>query len=501
VRRPSFGRRATLLLLGATLTLGLSGCDGLCTGIPFFDAFFCRFNEPPVVVLTASPNPVVYGNPVTLDSSASTDDGEITARHWSTMDQLNDMLDGAAAVTRTFDLPNGGTVRPSVTLTDDEGGEGTGSVEVVVVPAGPNRLPVASIAVEEDPPETGRFTHFTGHWTDDGRIVRAEWDVDGIPGFEVDEQVPRGDTIHELRFTYADPGPYDVSFRVTDDRGGQATALVHITVVPMNQNPVADLSIPSSPPGHLVGQPITLDARGSTDDGGIVTYRFDKDGNFGNGFEYLDDGDGMTTTTFAAPGDYQVGVRVFDAQGLRDDLYAMVHVIEGRAAGATAARRGRPVRFSARLTAKPAPGAKVRIVRRGTVQRVRGVAATGRFNGRLARNGRRRAPKLLRAVLRAPWNGKIDAAVNTKTQRRRVNITALARTRRGVSCLRIRITDAPGRRPRGTFRVLGGTGAARGLTARGKFGLLPGSRVSGRVRAISGAPRRLSAACRAILGG
>jgi hypothetical protein len=495
VRSPSFGRRATLLVCGAALTLGLSGCNGLCTGIPFFDAFFCRFNEPPTVVLKASPNPVVTGQPVTLDSSASSDDGDIVTRKWSTFDFTRDVTDSGPTVTRTFDVPNGGTVTPSVTLTDDEFASATGTVDVVVVTTGPNRLPTATISVEEDPPETGIFTHFTGTWSDDGRIARAEWDLDGLPGFEVNEAVPRGDTVHEARFTYTTAGAYNVSFRVTDDRGGQATALLPIEVVPRNQAPVAALTIPSVPPGHIVGAPITLDARGSSDDSGIVTYRFDKDGNFPNGFEYLDDGDGVTTTTFAEPGDYQVGVRVFDAQGLRDDLYATIRVNEGRAAVATAARKVRPVRFRARLTAKQAASAKVRVVRRGNVQRVRGVAATGRFNGRLAKKGQRRAPKRLRAVLRAPWTGVIDASVNTRTQRRRVKITALARVRRGASCLRITMTDAPGRRPRGTFRVLGGTGAARGLTARGKFGLLPDARVKGRLRARTGAPRALPPAC------
>jgi len=499
VRRPSFGRRATLLVIGAALTLGLSGCDGLCTGIPFFDAFFCRFNEPPHVVLEASPNPVVYGHPVTLDSSQSSDDGEIESRKWSTFDSVNDLIDGGTSVTRTFDVPNGATITPSVTLTDDEGEQATGTVDVVVVPAGPNRLPVASIEIDEDPPETGIFTHFTGHWTDDGRIVRAEWDLDGLPGFEVDEVVPRGDTFHEARFTYVNPGAYDVSFRVTDDRGGQATALVEINVVPRNQAPVAALSIPSAPPGTFtVGQQITLDARDSHDDGGVTEYRFDKNGIFNDGFEYLDDGDGITTTSFAEPGTYQVGVRVFDAQRLRDDLYATVTVVNGRAAAAVAARKVRPVRFRARLAAKPATGAKIRIVRRGNVQRVRGVAAAGRFNGRLAKKGRRRAPKRLRAVLRAPWTGVIAASVNTRTQRRRVKITALARVPRGMSCLRITMTDALGRRPRGTFRVLGGTGAVGGLTARGTFGLLPDARVKGRLTARVARPRALPEACRGL---
>ena len=499
MRRPSSGRRATLLVTGAALTLGLSGCDGLCTGIPFFDAFFCAFNEPPHVVVTASPNPVVTGQPVTLDTSQSSDDGTIVAYKWSTMHQLDDLTDLGPSITRTFEVPNGGTIQPSVTLTDDEGDTATGSVDLVVVTTGPNRLPTARIEVDEDPPETGIFTHFTGRWTDDGRIVRAEWDFDGLPGFEVNEAVPRGDTFHEARFRYTTAGAYNVSFRVTDDRGGQATALLPIEVVPMNQAPVAVLSIPSAPPGTFqVGQTITLDASDSHDDGGITEYRFDKNGIFGDGFEYLDDGDGMTTTSFAEPGTYQVGVRVFDAQRLRDDLYANVTVVNGGTAVATAARRARPLRFRARLTASPAAGAKVRIVRRGNVQRVRGVAATGRFNGRLAKNGRRRAPRRLRAVLRAPWTGVIDASVNTKTQRRRVKITALAQVPHGASCLRIAMTDAPGRRPRGTFRVLGGTGSAAGLSARGRFGLLPDAHVKGRLRSRDAAPRPLPEVCRGL---
>ena len=492
MRSPSSGRRATLLIAGAALTLGLSGCKGLCTGVEFFDAFFCRFNEAPHVVLKASPNPVVTGGTVTLDAAGSSDDGQITTYKWSTFDSYNDSLDTVGRVTRTVDVPNGGTIQPSVTLTDDEFAEGTGSVDLVVVATGPNRLPVASIEVEENPPETGIFTHFNGRWIDDGRIVRAEWDLDGLPGFEVDEQVPRGDSFHEARFEYTTPGPYDVSFRITDDRGGQATALVHIDVVPRNQAPVARLSIPSAPGGYQVGNTIVLDARDSSDDAGITAFRFDKDGDAIGDFEYPDEEDpiGVTTTVLPlTPGPFRVGVRVFDAQGLRDDEYAIIDVVDGRAR--VAARRPRPARFTATLTAEPAKDARVRIERRGRVQRVRGVAATGRFQGRLGK-GRKRVPKQLRAVLRAPWRGVIDASYNTRTDRRRVKITALARH----SCLRITLTDAPGRKPRGTFKVVGGSR----LTAKGRFRLAAGARVSGTVRARMGPARALPRAC-AILGG
>jgi len=481
----------------------LSGSVGACEVRPSGGgrrccSFFCRFNEAPNVVLEASPNPVVTGRPVTLDSAESSDDGMIATRKWSTFDSFNDLIDSGSRVTRTFDVPNGGTVDPSVTLTDDEGATATGSVDLVVVTTGPNQLPVASIEVEEDPPETGELTHFTGRWMDDSRIVRAEWDLDAVVGFELDETVPRGDTFHEVRFTYTTPGPYDVSFRVTDDRGGQATALVHISVVPRNQSPTAVLSIPSTPGGFQVGNTITLDARESSDDVAITQYRFDRDGIFDNGFEFLDpETDGLATTSFPTAGDYTVGVRVFDAQGERDEVYATITVVGGRARIAALAR---PVRFSARLSARPANGAKVRVVRRGDVQRVRGVAATGRFQGRLGK-GRKRAPKLLGAVLRAPWRGVIDASVNTRTEKRRVKVTAVARLPRGArSCLRIALTDVPGRKPRGTFRVLGGTGAARGLTAKGRFGLAAGARVSGTLRARMGRPWALPGACAMLRG-
>jgi hypothetical protein len=489
VRRPPSGRRATLLIVGSTLTLGLSGCEGLCTGIPFFDAFFCAFNEPPRVVLDASPNPVVTGRPVTLDASKSSDDGRIQTFKWSAIDTLNDLVDTGSVVTRTFEVPNGGTVKPSVTLTDDEGETATGTVDIEVVPTGPNQDPVASIEVEEDPPLTGRDTHFTGRWMDDGRIVRAEWDLDGLPGFEVDEQVPRGDAFHETRFTYTTPGQRSVSFRVTDDRGAQATALAEFVVV-AGQAPVAVLSIPSAPGGYQVGNTITLDARESHDDGGVVEYRFDKDGNNANGFEYLDEEPplGVTTTVLPlTPGPFTVGVRVFDAQRQRDDEYATIQVVGGRA---QIAARPRRARFTARLTAAPAKGVRVRVERRGSVQRVRGVPATGRFEGRLG-SGRRRAPKQLRAVLRAPWRGVIDASFNRRTDRRRVKITALARG----TCLRVTLTDAPGRRPRGTFKVLGGSR----LRATGRFRLAPGARVSGTLRARTGPRRALPRAC-AMLG-
>ena len=64
------------------------------------------------------------------------------------------------------------------------------------------------------------------------------------------------------------------------------------------------------------------------------------------------------------------------------------------------------------------------------------------------------------------------------------------------ACLGITLSDAPGRKPRGTFKVVGGSR----LTAEGRFRLAAGARVSGTVRARLGRARALPRACAMLAG-
>src|SRR5262249_51764483 len=106
---------------------------------------------------------------------------------------------------------------------------------------------------------------------------------------------------------------------------------------------------------------------------------------------------------------------------------------------------------------------------------------------------------------RADYRATVDASFDAKTSHGTVSMLALATFRklpRERACVRITIVDRPGRVRYGSFRVLGGTGAAARLGARGTFSYVPGpapaTRVSGKATATLLPPRRLPRACAAL---
>lgn len=58
-----------------------------------------------------------------------------------------------------------------------------------------------------------------------GKIVRYEWDLDANGSFETDASSTNGYT----SYTYAKPGDYTISLRITDDQGGTATTTVLVS--------------------------------------------------------------------------------------------------------------------------------------------------------------------------------------------------------------------------------------------------------------------------------
>ncbi|WP_135305364.1 PKD domain-containing protein [Haloarcula amylovorans] len=91
---------------------------------------------------------------------------------------------------------------------------------------------------------------------------------------------------------------------VADSNGGTDTDTVSVTVEPVNEDPTADISGPTS---AQVGEELTFDATAS-DDGSIASYEWD----FGDG----ETATGQSVThTFDATGDYDVELTVTDDEG------------------------------------------------------------------------------------------------------------------------------------------------------------------------------------------
>jgi hypothetical protein len=281
--------------------------------------------------------------------------------------------------------------------------------------------------------------------------------------------------------------------------------VVEEDVIVHRRVPTAVLVISPDPPS--VGQEVTFDASGSSStDTNITGYRWDIDGIVSNGYEVRTDGP-TVTRTYDAPQTIEVGVRALDDYGGGHYGQARRSLTIGPAAPrhlsrvASARREAAARRFSARLDARPVPGQPGRLQQRGAVQSLRGMLVTGRFNGRLARvRPVPRAEALMARLLRAGYRARVDASVNARTRKSTTTMLAVATVSRSArACLQITIAERPGRKPSGTFRVLGGTGAATRLAATGTFGFTPGpvtpSTLTGKVKAWLTGARGLPRAC------
>jgi hypothetical protein len=172
-------------------------------------------------------------------------------------------------------------------------------------------LPVASIV----PDITGGYAPLTVNFdasgsTDDGTIVKYEWDWEGDGIYDLDTgAAPTTSRIYDR------VGSFNPTVRVTDNDSLQATASIAVTTT---HNPAAPTAVivPDITDG-FAPIVITFDASGSTDsDGTIVKYEWDWD----NDGTY-DSDTGATPTqglTFVTPRLYTMTVRVTDNDGLMD---------------------------------------------------------------------------------------------------------------------------------------------------------------------------------------
>lgn len=251
---------------------------------------------------------VDQGTNVTLDGSRSFDFSGIALHTWTfTYDGRDVILEGN--VTRwTFDVPD--TYVVTLNVTD---AVGLWAIDEVTVRVRDTEPPVAvtggDIKVDE-----GTTVRFDGrNSTDNVAVVGYNWTFDWVGGVITL-------TGPSPVFTFDIVGTHQVRLEVVDAAGNTGSTVLHVTV--------RDVNAPKAVAGEAAtidqGDTVLLDGTGSTDTGGIETWRW----------TFLYDGgtvslEGETVEfTFEIPGVYTISLLVTDGDGLTDVDAVQITVLD-----------------------------------------------------------------------------------------------------------------------------------------------------------------------------
>ncbi len=231
-------------------------------------------------------------------TGTSDDDGNVTAIQW-------DFGDGSRAsgykATHSYAKP--GTYQVNVLVNDDSGRRGAQSASQfeVSVTHGPNQKPTIDL-IGELTLEAEQIYDFDARAAGDpdGHIISYEW-IFG-DGDRSDRPL--------VEHAYRQPGTYTAKLILTDDstlQSGVHTHEMEVLVVPRpNVPPVADAGADIE---TIVGETITLDASGSSDeDGSLIAY----DWTFGDERKVRGQ---KPAITYFVPGQYEVALTVTDNSG------------------------------------------------------------------------------------------------------------------------------------------------------------------------------------------
>jgi PKD repeat protein len=272
-------------------------------------------NQPPLADLTG-PTTATVGEAIVLSAAASKDpDGVIKTYRWDFEgDGIEDTTGTAATATHTYQSADAGARQAKLTVVDDDGTQASATWKVLVKTVAEASLPpVASFTapsqVREDEP--AGFDASASKATQ-GTLTLYEWDLayTAPEGFSADLEGIA------VTHAYPDPGSFLVALRITVmyADGSQATVIASRSLeVTANQVPIAKVAGQTK---AIVGDPVTFDGSGSTDDDGSVM-AWEWDFEYGGDPKDFDaDASGIAAThTFDAPGTYVVALRVTDSDG------------------------------------------------------------------------------------------------------------------------------------------------------------------------------------------
>ena len=230
-------------------------------------------NKPPIVSLGRSAAGGTIKSPadITIDASASDDDGNVT--------QVAFYANGALVGTDTtspFSVAwNGvtaGTYHVTAVATDDDGATGTSAEMLVTVAA--NQPPTVSLtapASETSVRASATVTISANAGDNDGSVTQVAFFANGTL-IGTDTSSPYGVTWNGMA-----AGSYHLTAVATDNDGATATSNdIHVTVV-ANKPPAVTLSLPAAGPFKAPAN-VTINASASDDDGHVTQVAFYENG-------------------------------------------------------------------------------------------------------------------------------------------------------------------------------------------------------------------------------
>jgi len=179
---------------------------------------FATLHPPTVSPTPASAAPDLY-EPVTIDASAVTDDGPAPRVEWDVPEALQASTSaGGHVLTATWD--HAGLQNVGIYVTDSDG-----NLTRVIVPVTVTNRPPSARLTAPSAAAAGSEVLLTAADADHRPVARYRWDLDGLPGFELDTGANAWATT-----SFAAAGARTVGVQLTDSGGAVAEARATIAV-------------------------------------------------------------------------------------------------------------------------------------------------------------------------------------------------------------------------------------------------------------------------------
>ena len=274
-------------------------------------------NRPPEVEARVNRTSADTYEPMTFSAEARDDDGSIVLYEWDFNDDgIWDWSSGTGSEVEYL-YEDDGNYDALVRVTDDDEAITESYVSVTVN----NVRPTATASVSDDNVSTlSEVTFFAGGSDPDGAIVLYEWDFEGDGDFDWDSETRGVDATH----SYDDDGHYGAVLRVTDDDDATATDITEITV--RNRAPEAEALVETTL--GVTYADIEFDGLGTDDDGSIVLYEWDFEGD--EAFDWSSPTTAHTIFNYTVGGSYDAYLRVTDDDGDTDISGVTITIAQNR---------------------------------------------------------------------------------------------------------------------------------------------------------------------------